>query len=335
MDGLIASAKQKLWDIVNDLARAKPTPTLRVAVYSYGNNAYDAKAGWVRQEIELTSDLDKVSEKLVALHATKVSSSEEYVGRVCRDAVEKLKWSNDKGALRVVFVCGNEKATQDPEVDLKMLAQTAARKGIIINTIYCGAAAHADAAAWKDFALLAEGRFAAIDQDRGTVVTSTPHDKELAELSAKLNDTFCFSGKGGKALQENQKRQDDNALKLGGAAAASRAQSKAGELYRFGEQDLVERLKQDGKFDVKKVPVEELPDNLKKMTPEERETYVRDQLAKRETLQKQIVELSKKRDAYIENERKEAPRAADRAFDEAVRGTLREQAKKKGIDVPK
>ena len=43
MDGLIASAKQKLWDIVNDLARAKPTPELRVALYSYGNNAYDAE----------------------------------------------------------------------------------------------------------------------------------------------------------------------------------------------------------------------------------------------------------------------------------------------------
>ena len=50
MDGLIASAKTKLWDIVNDLARAKPTPNLRVALYSYGNDGYDAKIGWVRKE---------------------------------------------------------------------------------------------------------------------------------------------------------------------------------------------------------------------------------------------------------------------------------------------
>src|SRR5207344_889160 len=61
MDGLVASAKQKLWDVVNDLARAKPTPNLRVAVFSYGNNAYDPKTGWVRQELDLTSDLDRVS----------------------------------------------------------------------------------------------------------------------------------------------------------------------------------------------------------------------------------------------------------------------------------
>src|SRR5205085_2425645 len=48
MDGLIGAAKQKLWDIVNTLARAKPKPNLRVALYSYGNDGYDAKKGWVR-----------------------------------------------------------------------------------------------------------------------------------------------------------------------------------------------------------------------------------------------------------------------------------------------
>ena len=51
MDGLIESAKNKLWDIVNELARIKPTPNLRVALYSYGHNTYDPKAGWVRKEV--------------------------------------------------------------------------------------------------------------------------------------------------------------------------------------------------------------------------------------------------------------------------------------------
>src|SRR5262245_15330448 len=63
MDGLIDSAKRKLWDIVNDLAKAKPTPKLRVALYSYGNDGYDPKKGWVRKEVDLTDDLDKIYEK--------------------------------------------------------------------------------------------------------------------------------------------------------------------------------------------------------------------------------------------------------------------------------
>jgi hypothetical protein len=335
MDGLIDSAKQKLWDIVNDLARAKPTPDLRVAVYSYGNNAYDAKTGWVRLEIGLTTDLDKVSEKLVALKATKISGSDEYVGRVCRDAIERLDWSKDTAALRVIFVCGNESAEQDPEVKLKPLAEMAVKRDVVINTIDCGNPADADAAGWKEFARLSEGRFAAIDQDRGIVNIATPHDKELAELSGKLNSTFCFVGKDAKALAENQRRQDDNVLQLGAGTAASRAESKAGGLYRFEGQDLVGRLRQDPKFDVKKLAAEELSDELKKMTPEEREKHVRGLLAKREELEKQIGELAKKREAYVQAELKKNPNAADRAFDEAVKNALRDQAKKKGLDIPK
>ena len=50
MNGLIDSAKLQLWDIVNELARLKPTPNLRVALYSYGHTSYpaDERAGCAR-----------------------------------------------------------------------------------------------------------------------------------------------------------------------------------------------------------------------------------------------------------------------------------------------
>src|SRR5438105_11458758 len=67
MDGLIASAKAKLWDIVNDLAKVKPTPNLRVALFSYGNDGYDGKIGWIRKDLDLTTDLDGLYQKLFAL----------------------------------------------------------------------------------------------------------------------------------------------------------------------------------------------------------------------------------------------------------------------------
>ena len=52
MDGLILSAKNKLWDIVNELAKIKPTPNLRVGLYSYGHNSYDAKIGWGHSSVD-------------------------------------------------------------------------------------------------------------------------------------------------------------------------------------------------------------------------------------------------------------------------------------------
>src|SRR4051794_40097004 len=122
MDGLIASAKSKLWDIVNDLARAKPTPNLRVGLYSYGNDGYDAKIGWVRKELDLTTDLDALYQKLTALTT---NGGTEYVTRVCRDAMAQQPWSKDKDALKIIFVCGNEPASQDPLVKLKEAADLA------------------------------------------------------------------------------------------------------------------------------------------------------------------------------------------------------------------
>ena len=64
MEGLIGSAKTRLWDVVNDLARVKPTPNLRVALYSYGSNEYEKETGWVRREVDLTTDLDAIAQRL-------------------------------------------------------------------------------------------------------------------------------------------------------------------------------------------------------------------------------------------------------------------------------
>jgi len=46
MDGLIHSARQKLWSVVSELATAKPAPALRVALLTYGSPG-DDEAGHV------------------------------------------------------------------------------------------------------------------------------------------------------------------------------------------------------------------------------------------------------------------------------------------------
>jgi hypothetical protein len=329
MDNLIGSAKKKLWDIVNDLAKAKPTPFLRVALYSYGNDGYDPRVGWVRKELDLTTDLDKVSEKLFGLTTR---GGTEYVARVTRDALAGLNWSTEKDALKIIFVCGNEPADQDKEIHLRNVAQTACRQGVIVNTIYCGNINDADARTWREFATMAEGRFASIDQDRGTVVMVTPVDKELSTLSTKLNETYLFYGAHGKERAANQVLQDANAVQAG--VASSRAISKGSPIYRNDDVDLVDRIKAQPSFDLKSVPKDELPEALQKLAPAEREAYVKEMLARRVALQKQLSELGKQREEFIQKEMKKNPSKADQAFDEAVRQSLREQAKSKGIEIP-
>src|SRR5262249_15719827 len=153
-----------------------------------------------------------------------------------------------------IFVCGNEPASQDPVVKLKDAAQLAQAKGVVINPIYCGHVNDNDARDWKEYAQLCGGRFNHIDQDRGAVAIATPHAKERAELSGKLNTTYVLFGALGKEKAANQAAQDENAARAGLGVAAARADSKAGRLYRNEDWDLVDRMKKDPKFDVKKVP---------------------------------------------------------------------------------
>jgi hypothetical protein len=332
MDGLIGSAKAKLWDIVNDLARIKPTPNLRVALFSYGNDNYNAEVGWIRKDLDFTSDFDALYEKLFALTTR---GGTEYVTRVCRDAVEQLKWSDDPQALKIIFVCGNEPASQDKVVSLKEAATKAKARGIVINPIYCGGARDADARDWIEFARLCGGRFSNIDQDRGVAVIETPMDKKIIELGAKMNETYVAYGRGGEGKASNQAAQDKNALKAGAGVAAARNLTKGGGLYRCEDWDLVDRCKVDSKFDVRTVPVAELSDAMKKLTPDERVAHVKEMAAKREAVQRQIDELGRQRTQYLSEYMRKNPNPALRAFDAAIQETLREQASRKGIDLPK
>jgi hypothetical protein len=334
MNGLMDSARMKLWDIVNDLGKAKPAPILRVGLYSYGHTSYDPAKGWVRKEADLTTDLDEVYKKLNGLT---IRGGIEYVARVCRDAIVEQKWSEDKKALKMIFVCGNEPVDQDKEVHLKDVAQMALQKDIIINTIYCTRPRFAaEGKGWQDFAKMAEGSYAAIDQKAGTVAVAAPQDKKLAELSTKLNSTYVAYGKQ-EVRQEkaqNQSVQDANAGRLAPAAAATRAIAKGGAHYRNSDWDLVDRLRDDPKLDITKIPEAELCDELKKLKPEERVAFVKKKQEERFAIQKEIVELSKQRDDYVREETKKNAKAGQQVFDEAVRGALRDQANRKGIKIP-
>jgi hypothetical protein len=329
MDGLIDSAKRKLWAIVNDLAKLEPAPVLRVALYSYGNNNYPQAKGWVRKDLDLTSDLDEVYKQLFAL-TTK--GGNELVARVSRDALAELKWADGKDALRLVFVCGNEPANQDKEVTLDSVAAEAKAKGVIVNTIYCGTPSHPEAAGWQQFAASAGGKYANINQDRTEAVIKTPFDEEIQKLGVKINSTYCWYGACGAEAKLNQVAQDGNADKAGKDVSLERGITKAGRFYKNAEADLIDRMQTDKEFDLKKIKDEDLPDELKKLKPEERVEYLKKKAAERAEIQKKVAELSAKRTQFIEAERKKEPKSkGDHAFDEALRGMLKEQAAGKGM----
>lgn len=326
MDGLIDAAKQKLWAIVNDLALAEPTPRLRVALLTYGNDGHDPERGWVAVETGFTEDLDLVSQKLFALTT---NGGTELVGRVLHYA-DGLDWHPSGNALELVIVAGNESAEQDTEMPFPEVCKQLITKGVMVNAIYCGPIEDEIAPAWKQVALLADGQFAAIDHDEGTVVIETPFDEPLAELSASINTTYLPYGRQGATALANQAAQDANAANLNGAAAAQRCSTKGGSLYQCGHWDLVDATR-DEAFDLDTLATEDLPESMRGMTREAQRAHIEMMRDRRAGIQARIAEVSRKREAFVQEAMKQQAIDDSGAFDNAVRGAVRSQAVSRGF----
>jgi hypothetical protein len=328
MQGLIESAKIKLWDIVNDLALAKPAPKLRVALLTYGNDGHNAETGWVRVDAPLTEDLDAISRQLFALTT---NGGTELVGRVVNAAQTQLDWSHSNEALKLIVVAGNESADQDQQMPFRDVCKATISRGIMINSIYCGNLADDIAPAWKEVAMLADGHFAAIDHNNGTVVIATPFDDELARLGVALNATYIPYGSEGARCATNQQEQDGNAQTLGTAVAAQRAVTKGcGQVYWNGNWDLVDAC-QKADFKLEDVKDADLPENMRAMSVEQRRTHVTEMQTKRADLQTQINDLNVKRQLHVAEEMKKLADAGDKSFDAAIRKAIRAQAQAKGF----
>ncbi|HXU68855.1 MAG TPA: vWA domain-containing protein [Polyangia bacterium] len=325
MDGLIDAARAKLWDVVNLLAHAKPQPQLRVGLISYGNDGYDAKSGWVRKDAELTANLDDVYEKLFAL---RTNGGSEYVARAVHDATKDMKWDQDQGTLKIIFVAGNEPANQDPQIPVERALGEARGRGIFVNAIYCGGDGAYEAAGWRQVASLGSGKYAAIDQNR-VVAINTPMDGELAKLSNELNKTYVGYGTVAKEKAANQMAMDSASGAAGAPVAASRAAAKASTLYRNDEWDLVD-ARAHGKKDVTKMQTAELPAEMRNLNEEDRKKFLDGKAHQRAELQKRIGVLSQRRDAFIAAERKKQA-AGPKTFDDAVTGSVRTEAESAGF----
>mgnify|MGYP001049212578 CR=1 FL=1 len=185
MDGLIDQAKAQLWKVVNELARAKRNgrrPELEVALFEYGNDGLRQSEGYLRMVSDLTTDLDRISERLFGLVT---NGGEEFCGAVIGRAVDRLSWSRSDDVLKVVYIAGNEPFDQG-YASYKASAARAVRKGIVVNTIFCGGYDEGVATHWKDGAIRAEGRYMSIDQDEVVEDVVTPFDADMPALKVPL-----------------------------------------------------------------------------------------------------------------------------------------------------
>ncbi len=326
MDGLIDQAKSRLWNIVNTLTTLKyngTTPQIQIALYMYGNDDLPASGNYIKQITPFTSDLDLISEKLFAI---RTNGGSEYCGAVIDHAVKKLDWGNEKNSMKLIYIAGNEPFTQG-KISYKEAISSALAKDIFINTIHCGSYDEGVQGSWKDGADKGKGKYFCINSNEKVIYVATPYDDKINDCNIRLNKTYIFYGSKGYSSYVNQSVQDQNAQSISLSNNCERAISKSKSVYRNDSWDLIDKLEAEPEY-IEKIDKKTLPEAYQNMTTAQLKSEIEKKEKERKNIQKEMADLSIKRQAYIDNENKKTPQSDD--FGKAVNTSIVELAKVKG-----
>ena len=331
MDGLIDQAKSRLWNIVNTLTTLKyegKNPSIEISLYEYGNDGLSSATNYIRQVAPLTTDLDLISEKLFSL---RTNGGSEYCGAVIQDASEKLLWKDGIQNMKLIYISGNEPFDQG-SVSYKKSIADAVKKGIYINTIFCGNHQEGINTFWKDGADVGQGKYFNIDSNAKVIYIATPYDDQITKCNTRLNDTYIGYGSKGESKKRSQEKEDSNAQSISGANYTERAVSKSKSVYKNESWDLVDMSKKDEKA-LEKLKKEDLPAALQSKSREEIKVIIDEKTKERETVQKEIADLAKKRQDFIDAEAKKTKSQDD--LGNAMATSIVSLAKVKGYVVEK
>lgn len=334
MDGLINQAKNRIWGIVNEVNSLQyqgQSPKIEIALYEYGKDLLSEKDNYIRKILNLSSDLDVVSQQLFGLTT---NGGLEYCGAVIKRSLDELEWSNDPTDLKLVYIAGNESFAQGP-VDFREVCATARQRGIFINTIYCGDHAQGIRESWKEGAECSNGSYFNINSDAKIVHIDTPYDKKIDQYNDSLNTTYFGYGAYGKSKKELQAVQDINAESQSMDSKSQRTMAKASLNYSNASWDIIDAVKEK-EVDITKMKEDQLPDELKGKTDEEKIKFIEAKKSEREKYQKEIQKLAVDRQKFIDEEmKKQAGNGTKDDFGTSVNESIKKTALKAGYEVKK
>ena len=127
---------------------------------------------------------------------------------------------------------------------------------------------------------------------------------KIARLGNAINATYSPYGTNGRAGAARQTAQDANAGSTGPGHGVQRAVTKGSANYRNTAWDLVDAVKEGG-VKLAELKPAELPEEMREMTPAQREKYVSEKAQQRAEVQQQIAQLSAERKKYVAAKLKE------------------------------
>jgi len=331
MDGLIDQTRNQLWQVVNQFSTARQngvTPILEIALFEYGNDSNAENAGFVRMFNQFTRELDQVSAGLFSLTT---NGGSEYCGYAIETVVNKLQWSRSDSDIKTIFIAGNESFAQGP-VSFHEAVRLAGQQGITVNTIHAGSHQEGINDGWQTAAVLAGGDYMSIDADQQVVHVVAPQDARIAELNAKLNQTYVPYGSKGAENAQRQMEQDELSSDISAGLLSQRAVSKSSSFYNNANWDLVDALNEGEVDEEELVAIEDtqLPEPMQGLSAQQKVDYVQQKATQRKQIKQEISALSRMRNSYVAEAKREQV-AASPSVSDALTNAVKKQARQKNF----
>lgn len=338
MGGLIQAAKDKIWSIATGMSQAETQPDISFGFVFYR----DIGDQFVTKRIELTNDMDSAYHELMDMQANGGGDMPESVNQALYESINHFKWDKDTNVYKVVFLVGDAPPHMDYKNDVKYpeTCKMAVKKDIIINTIQCGSI-YQTTPIWQDIAKKTKGEFLQLSQTGSEIVIKCPQDEEISRLMSIIDQTRIYYGSSIQRTQMETKVKAGEKIKssTGAEIQAKRAaynySNVKNNLNYMGNNELISDIL-IGKIKIENIKTEELPENMKKMTLEERKKHVDEMIKKRKEAETNLAIKIKERELYVEKETaKMGEDTLSRSFSAQVHKVVVKQAQTKKIIIDK
>jgi hypothetical protein len=329
MDGLIDQAKNQLWNMVNVLSKVTcngTMPAIEIALYEYGRPENSPNDGFVKQISPFTNNLDFLFKELINLQT---HGGDEYCGHVMYNSLTQLNWDSLVSSYKVIFIAGNESFLQG-DISFTKACEEAKKKGIIINTIYCGNKDQGIKENWNLGAECGNGSFTNIDQNAQPLSIPTPYDSSIISLKEKLNETYIVYGYNGRQIYNSMLQADTLAIynivdptKLSEYIIVKSNK----QLNSNPDWDLVDAIEKNASI-IDTLDMKTLDDSLKTKSRIEVKKFVEKMATERKQIRNQITELSVKQENFIKAEKEKLKTNEPQTLESEIERIIREQVKR-------